>query len=122
MEEGFEVKKGEEFIINGRDCFSVTVNRIGHPEMKMYFEKETNLLYKAEFRGRFLDPHLRFTPNETFVEFYFSDYKKTDGINHWRRQEQWRDGRKYSELTVSDVRFFNENDDQRFYVKGLNQQ
>jgi hypothetical protein len=123
MEEGFRIEHGPDESIKGQECFSVRVNRIGHPELKMFFQKDTKLLSKAEFTGKFLKlGDLTFSTKDTFVEFYFSDYQISDGVKHWRKQEQWRDGNKFSELILSKVAFFNELDDSLFFVRGLERQ
>lgn len=120
MEEGFQIANGKDETIRGEECFSVKINRVGHPEMRMFFQKGTKLLTKVDFTGKFLNlGTLTFSKQSTFVEFYFSDYEKSDGVNHWRKQEQWRDGQKFSELVISKLTFFNEPDDSLFFVKGL---
>jgi hypothetical protein len=117
-EEGF-VEKGGDTLVRGRNCSCVTVKRAGRPDMNMFFEKDTSLLFKADFTGRFVDLNLNFTPNTTFVEFYFTDYEVVQGIKHWKIQEQWRDGMKYSEMKLSEVRFLDRADDALFMIQGL---
>ena len=119
LEEGFTMDKAPPANVRGKSCYSMIVKRAGRPNLNMFFEKDTDLLYKVEFRGRFVDSGLNFMPKETFVEFFFTDYQVIDGIKHWRRQEQWRDGKRYSELVLSDVRFLAKPDDALFAVDGL---
>ena len=87
--------------------------------MTLYFSKDTNLLFKADFTGRFLDRNNKFVPFATFVEFFFGDYRVVDGVNHWWKKEQRRDGKKYSEMTLSEVKFLKNTDDSFFTIKGL---
>lgn len=115
-QEDFEVARGGSAQIRGRDCFAVAVRRRKHPELRMYFDNETNLLQKVEFQGKFLDQNLRVADRATRVEFYFSDYRVSNGVNHWRKQEQHRDGAKYSEFTISEVLFFDRAEDSLFSV------
>jgi hypothetical protein len=113
--EGFTVVPVGDATVRGKRCFAVMVKRAGKPDLKMFFDKETKLLFKTEFKGRFLDQALRFQRFETFVEFFFSDYKPVNGINHWHVREQWRNGRKAWELVLSEVRFLTKRDDSLFY-------
>lgn len=121
MEEGFDIEKGEEVNVNEKRCSTVTVRRTGRPPMKLFFDLRTRLLYKAEFKGRFLDQNNKFAPFSTFVELFFSDYRVTDGINHWRKYEQWRDGRRYAEVNLGSVEFFTKLEDHQFSVPQLDQ-
>lgn len=120
--EGFDIEKGADRSVRGKQCFTIIVRRVGRPTMTMFFEKQSDLLYKADFRGKFVDQNLNFSPDETDVEFFFSDYQTTDGIKQWRKQEQWRDGKSYSVFTVSDVRFMEKTDDSFYVLPGLEAQ
>jgi hypothetical protein len=115
-EEGFTAVPAGEATVAGKKCFALVVKRPGKPDLKMFFDKDTKLVVKTEFRGRFLiAPTLVFDRSETFVEFYFRDYKEVDGIKHWHVREQWRNGRKFSELTLSEVRLLKRRDDSLFH-------
>lgn len=114
-DKGFEVSKGEDVSVRGRDCFVTRVKSEGRPEMKMYFDKQTGFLAKAEFRGRFFNFNdLKLQKEATLLENYFGNYKKSDGVNHWRRYEQYRNGTKYAELSLDRVQFFEQVDDKWF--------
>ena len=121
MQKGFVIGTIEDTVVRGKSCFGATVKLDGRPEMKMFFDKETALLGKAElrlakvydwFQGRYAD-------KETLVEFYFDNYRVTDGVNHWGTADQWRNGREYSHSEISRVRFFTEVDDSLFYLSEL---
>lgn len=114
-DKGFEITKGEDVTVRGRDCFLARVKSEGRPEMKMYFDKQTGFLTKAEFRGRFFSFNdLKLQKDSTLLENYFGNYRKTDGVNHWRRYEQYRNGAKYAELNLDRVQFFDKVDDRWF--------
>lgn len=48
------------------------------------------------------------------IEVYFSDYQESDGIKHWRKAEQFRNGQKGPELRVRTVRFLDKIDESLF--------
>ncbi|HZZ82830.1 MAG TPA: hypothetical protein VFE62_30300, partial [Gemmataceae bacterium] len=121
-DEGFNIQQGEDKTVRGKKCFSLTVSRPFRPTLTMFFEKGTDLLYKADFSGKFVDQNLNFSQRDTFVEFYFSDYQTSDGIKHWRKQEQYRDKLPYSEFTVTQVKFLNKPDSSLFMLPGLDAQ
>lgn len=121
-DKGFDVVKGEDFRVRGRDCFLVRVKAQGRPEMKMFFDAQTGFLAKAEFRGRFFNfTDLQLQKDATLLENYFSNYRKSDGVNHWRRYEQYRNGKKYAELNLDRVEFFEKVDDRWFALEKINQ-
>ncbi len=43
-----------------------------------------------------------------------NDYQETDGVNHWRKLDQFRDGLKYAHLDVHTVQFFDQFDETLF--------
>ncbi len=121
-EAGFDVVAGADKDIRGVACSSAVVKRPGRAPLTLYFDKKTKLLHKADFTGRFLDANNRFDPRTTFVEFYFRDYAVFDGVKHWRIQEQWRDGQKYAETKLTDIKFLRKADDSLFATRGLEAQ
>jgi hypothetical protein len=121
-DEGFQVVPAGDVPVRGTNCFVVLVKRAGKPDLKMFFARDTKLLFKTEFTGRFLDQSLRYQRSETFVEFFFSNYKVVDGVNHWHVREQWRNGKKASVLSLSEVRFLPKSDDSLFYFPAFDRE
>jgi hypothetical protein len=120
--EGFKAVPAGDLTIRGKNCFAVVVKRAGKPDLKMFFDRDTKLLYKTEFKGRFVDQNLRPQRFETFVEFFFTDYRVVDGIYHWHVREQWRNGRQAAVLRLSEVRLLKEKDDSLFYFPAFDQE
>lgn len=118
-EKGFEFDRSDDLEVRGRPCYRIVVKKAGRPDLSMFFEKKSDLLFKTDFTGRFVDENLNFQPNSTFVEFFFSDYHLVDGIRHWKKQEQWRNGQMYSTFDVSEVSFLNHINNAFFLVPGL---
>ena len=116
---GFETTSTGSALINGRECFGVKVCRPGYPDLTMLFDKGTRLLARVSFKGRFLDQNNRLARDATQVEWHFSDYKSIDGVKHWTKVEQWRDGRKHGDIELSEVQFYNKLDESMFHVPEL---
>jgi hypothetical protein len=56
-------------------------------------------------------PEIKAGPN-VHNEFYFSDFRETDGIRQWRTVEWFRDGQPGGRAEVTSVRFLTEVDEQ----------
>ncbi len=120
-EQGFEVKAGPDRMIaeTNTNCSSAIVERLGRAPITLYFSKETKLLHKTEFTVKLLDAANKPLAASTRIEFYFTRYKVVDGVNHWRTQEQRRDGKIYSLFDLSEVKFFDRSNDALFTATGL---
>jgi hypothetical protein len=114
-ESRFKVSKAEDAQIRNRECFSFKVTSHGRPPMLLFFDKETRLLAKTEFRFKpFAYDTNKVVDKDVLLESYYSNYKKVADVNHWNKYEQYRDGAKYAELNISDVRFFEHLDEKLF--------
>lgn len=76
-----EAKVGE------RATVGVRLERKNATDVNLYFDKETHLLAKAEWRGKNLDG------TEVREEQFFSDYKQADGIKYPTRITIHQDGK-----------------------------
>jgi hypothetical protein len=93
----FQLKQLDDASVEGRPCTVVEAALPGRPTIKLYFAKDTRLLVKSEFtsvRGR-----------QMLFANHYGDYQETDGVKHWRKLDQYRDGRKYAHIDVLSVRF-----------------
>jgi serine/threonine protein kinase len=120
-EGGLEIEKTSDAQVRKKDCFSVLVKHAQRPSVRLYFDKQSNLLSKAELHARMVDKNLVLQPNATLIEVYFSNYQVSDGVNHWRRLEQWRDGKLYSEMNLREIHFLKNVDDAYFSTPGLDE-
>ncbi len=121
-DDGFKILKGDESVVRGKKCFNLLVLRDDRPTIKLSFDSGTKLLFKSELKGRFFDAKGKLTPDDIQVEFYFTIYLANEGINHWRKVEQFRDGARHSEIIVSDVKFLARADDALFLAPGIEKQ
>lgn len=88
---------GEEKV-NGKPAIGICVQRKGRSEVAMYFDKETNLLVKQEYQTK--DE----SGQEKRQENIISDYKDVAGIKHPMKMVIKRDGKRYVEGEVSEIR------------------
>jgi hypothetical protein len=112
-EKEFVVAAGPDETIRKHECTSIVVNRAGRQPINLYFSKETKELKKADFKGTFVDADDKLLPN-AHIEFFFEDYKTVDGVNHWHKHEQWRDGKKYATVEIAEIKFFDTVDESPF--------
>jgi hypothetical protein len=117
LEPEFKFDKGEEKVVKGKRCECVQVKRTGRPTVKMYFDAKFDHLVSAEIDGESLN-----LSKGTDVTYYFSDFRKSDDVQHWRKQEQWRNGKPYESLTIAEIRFLDKADDNLFTTPGLEDQ
>jgi hypothetical protein len=87
----------------------VRVSKKGHKDVSLYFDKETHLLKKTQFRGLDFQSHA-----EVEEERIMNDYKEVDGEKQPMRLTINRDGKKYLEMEVSETKYVDKLDDNLF--------
>jgi hypothetical protein len=102
----FQLKKLADAAFQGKDCMVVEAALPGRPTIKLFFAKDTGLLAKSEF--------VAFRDKRILFENQYSDYQETDGVKHWRKLDQLRDGVKYAHLDIQTVQFFDKFDPAMF--------
>jgi hypothetical protein len=102
--------------VKGKEVTCVKAAAEGWRDAKLYFDHASRLLVKAEFRGKLtLRPGKDAKVDRKMLqEFYFSDFRQTDGLKHWRRIAAYRNGRLSANFEVSSVRFLRKVDDTLF--------
>jgi hypothetical protein len=108
-ERGFELTLLREGQINGQPVQGVKVASQAHRDVVLYFDKATNLLVKAERKT--LDPA---TQREIVQEEYYGDYKDVDGLKRPVKITVARDGKKYMQAEVVEIRYLDKLDDKVF--------
>ncbi|HEV8058882.1 MAG TPA: hypothetical protein VGP68_03365 [Gemmataceae bacterium] len=105
----YQVTSLGESKVGDRPVLGVKVARKGHKDVNMYFDKETNLLAKLEHRVK--DPMGGQEMNE---ERIILEYQDVDGMKAGKKVVVNRDGKKYMEAEVTEVKFLDKVDDSNF--------
>jgi hypothetical protein len=93
--------------IDRRPAQVVRVSHKDHADAKLFFDRETHLLVKVQFRGQQ-------GALGVLKEYVFSDYKEFDGLRMPRRQVEYVNGDRTGELRTSTYRFPDKVDDSLF--------
>jgi hypothetical protein len=100
-DKAFELAALEETKVNDQPANSVRVSMKGHKDLRMYFDKETNLLMKTE--------HMLEEPKEGKEfkqEEYYGDFKDLGGgFTRPTRITVYRDGKKIMEAKLTEVKY-----------------
>jgi hypothetical protein len=97
-----EVKVGD------KPALGVKVTRKDHPDMDLFFDKENGLPVKVELRVK--EPEQQ----EVVHEWIFSDHKETGGLKQPTKVTLNRDGKKFREVELSEVKAEEKVDDSTF--------
>jgi hypothetical protein len=116
-EKGYTLIKGKTIKIRDRDCYTITVKSPGRPNMVLSFDEETHLLAKSTFKARVLEGGFGQMGDIRF-ECYYSNYRESNGITHWWKFEQFRNGGPHGELNLEAIQFFDRADDHLFALPG----
>jgi len=109
-EKGYELSLIGEDKVEDKPAIGIRVVSKGKKDLNLYFDKETNMLVKIEHRT--VDP---FTKNEVNEERIITEYGKSkDGLPAPKKVVVKHDGKKFLEIEVSDVEFFEKLDDNEF--------
>jgi RNA polymerase sigma factor (sigma-70 family) len=97
-----------ELKVDGRAAVGVRVAAKGRPDVTLYFDKESGLLVKRERR----------VPDgaggQATEEIVFSDYQEADKVKWARKQVSYADGKKITEVRITEVQFLEKVDDREF--------
>jgi hypothetical protein len=107
LDKQFELSSLPEARVLGQPAAGVKVVSKGHAEVKLYFDKKTNLLVKTERKAREAGLDLN-------KESYFADFKDFDGVKLATKQVDLSNGKKAADLTITSYRFPNRLDDRVF--------
>ncbi|HMC63725.1 MAG TPA: hypothetical protein VKI65_02190 [Gemmataceae bacterium] len=108
-EKEFELSPLGDAKVNGKEAVGVKVASKGHRDANLFFDKKTNLLAKVERRG--VDPQSGKEFNE---ERIMSDYRPVSGIQSPKKIVINRDGKKFMEIDVEEVKILDKIDDSEF--------
>jgi hypothetical protein len=95
--------------LDGKTLVGVKVASKGRRDFEMYFDKESGLLTKVEKLA--LDPT---TGTEVKEERIVKEYQEVDGIKVAKKLLVNRDGKKFLEMEVEEVKFLDKVEDSTF--------
>jgi len=98
-EKGFELTALEETKVNDQPVYGVKVAMKGHKDLRMYFDKGTNLLVKTEH------PHEDGGKEVKQEEFYSTNKDLGGGFKRATRITVFRDGKKVEDAEMSEVKY-----------------
>jgi hypothetical protein len=108
-EKGVELSPLGEVKVNDRSAVGVKVASKGHRDLNLYFDKESGLLAKTEHQA--LD---ELTQKEVAEERIVQEYQEVDGIKVAKKALINREGKKFMEIEVLEVKFPDKLDDSEF--------
>jgi hypothetical protein len=97
---GFELSSLGEAKVGGKPAVGVRVTHKGQRDVSLYFDKTSGLLVKSERTVK----DLMAGGTEVKQETLFSGYKDVDGVQYPTKLVISRDGKKYVEAEVSDIK------------------
>ncbi len=108
-DKGYELAPLGEVKVENEDAVGVKVSAKDHRDVALYFSKKTGLLIKSE--GRAFDFMIG---QEVAQEMIFDDYKEQDGHLSPRRLTMIREGKKFLEKEITEIKFVDRIDDSVF--------
>jgi hypothetical protein len=109
QQKGYEMSPLGEIKVEDRPAVGVRVSSKGHRDVNLYFDKTKGLLIKIETRS------LDFTSNqEATDEKILLDYKEADGYLQPTRMLMNRDGKRFMDLDIEEVKHVDKFDDDVF--------
>src|SRR5262249_31781195 len=108
-DKSYELALLGEVKVNDRPAVGVKVSSKGRKDVNMYFDKETGLMAKFEHRTRDA-----MSGQEVGEERIILEYKEVDGLKTAKKVLVNRDGKKFLEAEVNEVKFLDQLDDAEF--------
>jgi hypothetical protein len=99
--EGFKLSLLGDSKVGDRPVVGVKVSHAGHRDVKLFFDKNSNLLLKVESRVKSQEQGGK----EATQEATYGDYTDVDGVQVPRKMTVKRDGERYVEAENSDAKF-----------------
>jgi hypothetical protein len=105
----YELALAGEVKVDDKPAVGIKVSSKGHKDVNLYFDKENGLLVRMEFRS--VDP---MTEQEYTRETYFRAYKDANGLKNPTKVLINRDGKKYVEMELTEIKNLEKLDDSVF--------
>jgi hypothetical protein len=108
LDKGFTLSPIGEVKVDKTEAVGIKVSHKGHRDVNLFFDKKTHLLLKSESRVK--DD----SGKEVTQEVLYSDYKEFDGIKRPVKLTINRDGEKFLEGEMTDMKLVEKFDDSEF--------
>jgi hypothetical protein len=105
----FEISPLGEVKVNDRPALGIKISSKGQKDINMYFDKETGLM--AKFEHRTIDA---MSGEEIAEERIILDYQEVDGLKVPKKVMVNREGKKFLEAEVVEMKFVDKLDDGEF--------
>jgi hypothetical protein len=106
----FQLKPLGESKVDSRAAMGVLVSRDGHRDVKLFFDAKSGHLAKSEFNVK--SPEQGF--KEVRQEIFYEQYEEVNGVRLPRKVTLKRDGEKFVEATISNLKTAEKLDDSMF--------
>jgi hypothetical protein len=110
-DKAYELSVFGEEKVNGEAAIGIRAVRKGQPDMTLYFDKKTHLLVKASHRTVDVE-----SGNEVTQDRIVTEYQKVDGIPQPKKLLVERDGKKFLEAEVVEMKRYESLDKERFTI------
>jgi hypothetical protein len=110
QDKAFMLEALEETTVDKKPALGIKVTRKGYPEVKLFFDKKTGLLVKAEYKTK--APEQKF--KEVDQEVYYHDYKAVQGAQVPHKIVMKREGKLFVEAKIDDWKAVQKLDDKEF--------
>jgi hypothetical protein len=108
-DKGYEIKAGDTIKIDDNEAQGVIVSSKKMQDIKLYFDKKTNLLVKVERKG--IMPGSTDAATQVMI---FGEYKDFGGVKRHTKVTMLFDNKKFLDMTVTDQKFLEKVDDKDF--------
>ena len=105
----YELSSLGESKVQDKPTVGVRVSRKGHKDINLFFEKDSGLLLKFEHRTTDFN-----TMQEVNEERIITEYQDKDGLKEPKKAVVNRDGKKYIDVEVLEVKYLDDIDDTQF--------
>jgi hypothetical protein len=110
-DKSLEISPLGEAKIDGKDAVGLKASSKGKPDVSLYYDKESGLLLQTE--NRMLDP---MSMQEVTQKRLFKDYKDIDGTKRPSKVVIEKDGTKYIEMEITEMKLLEKLDDNEFQM------
>jgi hypothetical protein len=105
----YELSSLGESKVQDKPAVGVRVSRKGHKDVNLFFDKDSGLLLKFEHRTVDFN-----TMQEVNEERIITEYQDKDGMKEPKKAVVNRDGKKYIDVEVVEVKYLDDIDDTQF--------